>query len=433
MSNSNEKKILIKGGRVWDLKERESKNFDILIEGKRISRIEDLIPKEEADILIDVRGLDIFPGFIDVHAHFREPGFEHKEDLETGVESAIRGGFTTVFVMPNTDPPLDDATKISYIRKRGELIGKAKIYPIGTVTKGRKGEELSEMFEMRESGAIAFSDDGKWISNSSIMRRALELTKSLKAPIISHAEDESLARGFAHEGLNSYILGIKGSPRESEDIAVFRDCLLASLTGGFLHIAHLSSFRSVEIVDNFKSQGVRVTSEVTPHHLTFNDEVLKTFDPNYKVTPPIREEVDRRALISGLKEGVIDCISTDHAPHAEYEKKSDFIEAPSGIISIQWAFAQLYTFLVLKEELDIFTILDSMTWKPRKIFKINEAGLIEVGGIADLCIVDLKKDWILDEKKIKSKSRNTPLIGEKLRGYVLYTLVEGKVFGPFEK
>lgn len=419
-------KILLKNGTVCDPKSKRCDKADVLIEGNRIVKI-GTIPKEAGKV-INIKGLTVYPGFIDLHAHFREPGYEYKEDLESGSNCAIAGGYTTVIIMPNTDPPLDERSSINFIIERSEQIGRTRILPIGCISKGRNGKDLAELIEMAHAGAVGFSDDGKWVVDGSVMRHALEYSKWLNCPIITHAEDPILAKGEIHECSLSFELGLKGRPRISEEIAVFRDISLAKITGGYLHVAHISSAGSVDLLKQAKQDYVNVTGEVTPHHLTFTVEKLKNFDTNYKVNPPIREESDRRALIWGLKNGIIDAIATDHAPHTVYEKDSDFLEAPPGIISIQWAFSQIYTFLVLKDELDLWTVLDALTWKPAKIIRKTNLGIIKEGGIADLTVIDLKKEWKLEESQILSKSQNTPLIGEKLSAKVCMTIASGKVF-----
>ena len=421
-------RILIRGGTLYDPKKRTEGRYDLLIDKGRIVKISDQIPSTEAPTVLDVKGLAIFPGFIDLHAHFREPGEEHKEDLESGSRSALAGGFVAVCVMPNTRPPLSDRSRIEYIRSREEELRLIKILPVGTITKERVGKELAELLEMRDAGAVAFSDDGAWVADGALMRHALEYSRWLHTPIVSHAEDPTLARGVMHEGEVSDVLGLKGRPRISEDVAVFRDLALAELTGGYLHVAHVSSYSAARLIWEAKQRGVHVTAEVTPHHLTFTDERLRSFDTRYKVNPPLREEQDRRALIEALKEGVIDVVATDHAPHTDFEKEADFLQAPPGMIGIQWAFAQLYTFLVLTGEVDLWTLLDALTWKPAKILGEPQWGQIQEGYPAHLTLVDLQHEWVLEERRILSKSKNTPLLGEKLRGWVRWTMVAGKLF-----
>ncbi len=415
-------KILIKNGHVFSPSNGIDEKLDILIVGDRIGKIGKNISDNEAKV-IDASGLTIFPGFIDLHAHLREPGFEYKEDITSGSKAAVAGGYTTVLAMPNTNPPIDSPEAVEYILKRSDEVGLARILPIGTITKGRAGEELADLRLMAEFGAVAFSDDGDWVANSSVMRRALEYVPDF--PIVSHAEDKTLSlKGVMNESPLSYKLGIKGIPSEAEEIAIARDVLLAKLTNGRLHIAHVSSRGSVEIVAQAKSKNLRVTAEVTPHHLLFTEEELKTYDPIFKVNPPLRTEVDRKALIEALKDGIIDCIATDHAPHASFEKEFDLNQAPFGILELEVAFSSLYTHLVLKNELDLATLVMAMTYKPAKIFGFERMGEIREGYLADLSIWNLNEKWTV--KDLKSKSKNTPFWGKELQGKIKYTIVGGK-------
>jgi len=416
-------KILIKNGHVYSPSNKIDGKYDILIVDEKIEKISESISDKEAKI-IDATGLTIFPGFIDLHAHLREPGFEYKEDIESGSKAAVAGGFTTVLAMPNTNPAIDTPEAVEYIVKRSNEVGLARILPIGAITKNRAGEELADLRLMAESGAVAFSDDGDWVANSSVMRRALEYVPD--TPIVSHAEDKTLSlKGIMNESPLSYKLGIKGIPSEAEEIAIARDVLLAKLTGGRLHIAHVSSKLSIEIISQAKSKNLRVTAEVTPHHLLFTEEALKTYNPIFKVNPPLRSDNDRKALIEALKTGVIDCIATDHAPHASFEKEFDLNQAPFGILELEVAFSSLYTHLVLKNDLDLATLVTSMSYKPARIFGLEKMGEIREGFQADLSIWDLKKKWIV--KDLKSKSRNTPFLGKELYGKIKFTIVGGKL------
>jgi len=421
-------KFLIRGGRVFDPGENLDDVLDIKIEDGFIKEIGKDLGADDSEI-IDARGHYIFPGFIDLHAHLREPGEEYKEDLESGARAAIYGGFTTVCIMPNTKPPIDNPEIVASLIDKAKNLGLAKILPIGTITKNRGGEILSEMVHMAKRGAVGFSDDGDWVSDSGVMRRALEYTKLTRRPIITHAEDRTLSRtGSVNEGKVSYTMGTRGIPPESEYIAIFRDISLAKLTRGRLHLAHLSTRESVELLRRAKLDGLWVTGEVTPHHLLFTEEKLLGFDTNYKTKPPLRSEEDRKALLKGLKEGFIDAIATDHAPHAAFEKEVEFETAPFGIIGLQTAFSSLYTLLVLNGELDLRTLILRLTSGPASVMGFTDTGKIKRGFRADLAIFDLEATWKVTKKSLKSRSKNTPLLGMILKGVPKIVFVEGKKF-----
>jgi len=331
--------------------------------------------------------------------------------------------------MPNTKPPIDSRGLVEFVIRRSKEEKKSEVFPVGAITKGREGRELAEIGDMREGGAIAFSDDGDWVKNSSIMRRALEYSKIFHTVIISHAEDPDLSRlGVANESALSYKLGLRGKPKESEYIAIFRDIALSRLTGGRLHIAHVSTKESAQLIKMAKEEGLPVTAEVTPHHLIFTEENLEIFDPVYKVNPPLRKNEDREFLIEALKEGVIDVIATDHAPHASFEKEDEFLAAPFGMIWLDFAFSALYTFLIQKNKLDLKTVIQSLTTGPSKILGLNDRGSLEKGKRADIVIFDPEKDIEITRNFLKSKAKNTPLFGNKLKGKVIITIKEGEVF-----
>jgi dihydroorotase len=420
-------RVLIKGGLVFDPSENLKEKLDILIEDGRIREIGKGLSQVGAQV-IDASGLHVFPGFIDLHAHLREPGEEYKEDLTSGALSALHGGFTTVCAMPNTKPPLDSPELISSLIEKAKALGLARILPVGTVTKGRESKVLSEMFIMAKRGAVAFSDDGDWVRDSGVMRRALEYSKIVRRPIVTHAEDKTLSRkGSMHEGKVSYSLGIRGIPEECETVALFRDISLLRLTGGRLHVAHLSSKKSIALIREAKAEGLWITCEVTPHHLLFTDEDLRTFDTNLKVNPPLRTEEDRRALVSALKEGIIDAIATDHAPHASFEKEAEFETAPFGMIGLQTAFSSLYTTLVEGGELDLETLILKLTSHPAKVLGLKDLGSIKVGYRADLSIFDLESSWVVNKGTLKSRSQNTPFLGKRLKGVLKFSIVDGRV------
>jgi len=421
-------RILIKNGHIVDPGSGKDGVLDILVEDGKIREVNRNLKVENARV-IDCTGKYVFPGFIDMHTHLREPGEEYKENISTGSNAALHGGFTTVLAMPNTKPPIDSRGLVEFIIRRSKEEKKSEVFPVGAITKGREGRELAEIGDMREGGAIAFSDDGDWVKNSSIMRRALEYSKIFCTVIISHAEDPDLSRlGVANESALSYKLGLRGKPKESEYIAIFRDIALSRLTGGRLHIAHVSTKESAQLIKMAKEEGLPVTTEVTPHHLIFTEENLETFDPVYKVNPPLRKNEDREFLIEALKEGVIDVIATDHAPHASFEKEDEFLAAPFGMIWLDFAFSALYTFLIQKNKLDLKTVIQSLTTGPSKILGLDDRGSLEKGKRADIVIFDPEKDIEITRNFLKSKAKNTPLFGNKLKGKVIITIKEGEVF-----
>jgi len=421
-------RILIKNGHIVDPGSGKDGVLDILVEDGKIREVNRNLKVENARV-IDCTGKYVFPGFIDMHTHLREPGEEYKENISTGSNAALHGGFTTVLAMPNTKPPIDSRGLVEFIIRRSKEEKKSEVFPVGAITKGREGKELAEIGDMREGGAIAFSDDGDWVKNSSIMRRALEYSKIFHTVIISHAEDPDLSRlGVANESALSYKLGLRGKPKESEYIAIFRDIALSRLTGGRLHIAHVSTKESAQLIKMAKEEGLPVTAEVTPHHLIFTEENLEIFDPVYKVNPPLRKNEDREFLIEALKEGVIDVIATDHAPHASFEKEDEFLAAPFGMIWLDFAFSALYTFLIQKNKLDLKTVIQSLTTGPSKILGLDDRGSLEKGKRADIVIFDPEKDIEITRNFLKSKAKNTPLFGNKLKGKVIITIKEGEVF-----
>lgn len=421
-------RILIKNGHIVDPGSEKDGVFDILVEDGKIKDVGKNLKVENARI-IDCNGKYVFPGFIDMHTHLREPGEEYKEDITTGSLAALHGGFTTILAMPNTKPAVDSRGLVEFIIRRSREEKKSEVFPVGAITKGREGKELAEIGDMREGGAIAFSDDGDWVKNSGIMRRALEYSKMFNAIIISHAEDPELSRlGVANESALTYKLGLRGKPKESEYIAIFRDIALSRLTGGRLHVAHVSTRESAQLIQRAKEEGLPVTAEVTPHHLIFTEETLETFDPVYKVNPPLRKNEDKEFLIEALKEGIIDVIATDHAPHASFEKQDEFLAAPSGMIWLDFAFSAIHTFLIQKNKLDLKTVIRSLTTRPSEILKLKDRGSLEKGKKADIVIFDPEEEIEITRNFLKSKAQNTPLFGKKLKGKVVITIKEGEVF-----
>ena len=413
------KKLLLKGGKIFDPNLDKLKKADILIEKNKIAAIS---PKTEDDnvSIIDCNGLIITHGFCDVHVHFREPGQEDKETLETGSIAALAGGFTRVCAMPNTSPPLDSPEAINFIVDKSSE-SPIFIHPIGAVTKYQKGEDLTEIQGMIKEGAVAISDDGLPISDAQIMRLALEYTSMFDIPVINHAEDECLRNnGVMNEGVNSIKLGLKGNPSLSESIMVQRDLELANLVNAKIHVPHVSTSKALSHIKRMKKINPKISAEVTPHHLYFNDQVLSGYNTNFKVAPPIRSENDRKALIKGIKDGTIDCIATDHAPHTTEEKESSFDLAPFGMIGLESCFGVINKILGLP----ITQIIKLITKNPRDIMGFNN-NLFEIGSHLELTIVDPLAEWVFTEKNIFSKSKNSPFIGETLKGKVLYTISKG--------
>jgi dihydroorotase len=398
---------------------------DVLIEDGRIVAVERTIDTDAARIL-DAKGLVVAPGLVDMHVHFREPGFEYKETVASGSRAAVAGGFTSVACMPNTDPVLDNEALISRIVRLGNEAGTCRVHPIAAITKGQRGEELTEMRLLREAGAVGFSDDGHPVSSSRVMRRALEYSQITDCPVIAHSEDLALsAGGHMHEGAVSTRLGIPGIPAASEDIAVARDVRLAEVTHGRLHICHVSSARSVDVIRDAKGRGVRVTAEATPHHFTLTDENVVNFDSNFKMNPPLRSERDRRALCEGLADGTLDAIATDHAPHAELEKLVEFDRAPFGIIGLETSLALALTTLLHGGVMDLPTVIERMSTQPARILGI-EGGTLQPGVAADIVVFDADRRRTFVREDIRSKSANTPFLGWEVTGRVLLTLLEGR-------
>jgi len=422
----DKKEFWITGARIVDPESRKVRAGSILI---RRGIIEDVVWQREVETelpIFDASGLYIAPGFIDIHTHLREPGYEEKETIETGTASAAAGGFTAVVSMANTNPVVDDPSVVEYIRKKAELVGKARVYPVAAVTRGLEGEVINEYYFLKRAGAVALSDDGKFILNSQVMRSALEYASFHELCIISHCEDPFLTEyTFMNEGYTSTRLGLRGTPAVSEEIAVSRDIKLAQLTGARLHIAHVSTQGAVELIKSAKRRGVAVTAEVTPHHLTLDDTVLESYDSNLKVNPPLRNKRDVNALRQALKEGVIDCVATDHAPHNEIDKQVEFDRAPSGMIGLETAFPLLNTELVKKGVLELADLVRFMTIEPARVLGL-EGGRIIRGAQADLVLFDPDEEWMYRRENIRSKSKNSPFIGKSFTGRVKGTFLGGR-------
>lgn len=419
-------KILIKGGRVIDPANKIDSILDILINGDKIVDIKKNIDALDAKI-IDAREKIVCPGFIDIHCHLREPGYEYKETIKTGTEAAARGGFTTLFSMPNTLPVCDNASVVEYILNKVKKEGKTNVYPVGAITKGAEGKTLSEIGLMKEAGIIAISDDGKCVQNAETMRCAMEYANMFDIVVISHCEDENLSsRGVVNEGYFSTIYGLRGAPYISESIIVERDIQLSEFTGCPVHITHVSSKKSLEKIRDAKKRGIKITCDVTPHHISLTDACLSTYDTNLKVNPPLRTEEDRKALIEGLLDGTVDCIATDHAPHSPEEKETEFDTALPGISGLETAVGVVFTELLKNKKFKIADIVSKFTENPAKIFKINK-GTLSKGKDADITIIDLNKKWIVDTSKFISKGKNSPFDKWELKGKIEKVIVGGKI------
>lgn len=416
--------VLIKGGHVVDPKNKIDGIMDILVEGETINKIEKNIEVKADYEVIDASNLMVFPGLIDMHVHLREPGFEHKETIQSGLAAAAKGGFTTVACMPNTKPAIDDRTIVESIERKTRG-AKVNLKIIGAATKNIDTDQLTEMGDMKEAGIVAISNDGKPVKNAYITRRVLEYAKQFDLILIEHCEDESMANGgFIHEGYYSTILGLKGIPREAEDLIVARDITLAKMTGGKVHIAHISSKNSVDLVREAKKQGLFVTAEVTPQHLVLTDASVESFDTSTKINPPLRSEEDRQALVAGLIDGTIDMIATDHAPHARWEKEVEYAYAPFGAVGLETAIALINTKLVKTGLITYGQLVEKMANNPGTVFKLG--GELKIGNFADITIFDPNKKWTVIPEEFYSMGRNTPFKGWELEGEVVHTIVKGE-------
>ncbi len=420
-------KLLIKNGRVVDPSSRTDETLDILIDKGKIVEVK---AKIEADVAntVDASRLVIAPGFIDMHVHLREPGYEDKETIRTGSLAAAKGGYTSICCMPNTNPVNDSRGVTDYIITESKKLGLVNVFPIAAITKGLRGEELTDMADLVAAGAVAFSDDGRPVQNSQIMRRALEYSRFLNALIIDHCEDKNLSEdGVMHEGYYSYLLGLRGIPAASEEIMVSRDLILAEQANVKVHIAHLSVKGAVRAVAEARERKVRVTSEVTPHHLLLTDSALESYDPNLKVNPPLRSREDARALLDAVKSGVIDVFATDHAPHTPEEKDVEFDQAPFGINGLETAVSLLLDRLVNKNIITLSRFIEMSSTAPARILGLASKGRISPGADGDLTILNLHKEVVVDVSKFQSKSRNNPFDTWKLKGAPVMTIVGGKV------
>jgi dihydroorotase len=418
--------LLIKNGRVIDPASRHDAVADVWIEDGLIKGVGANLAHAGAEVF-DATGLIVAPGFIDMHVHLREPGFEHSETIESGARAAAAGGFTSICPMPNTAPVNDSPTVTTYIIEKARRHAVVNVFPIGAISRGSLGEELAAIGSMRQAGAVAISDDGRPVMNAQLMRRAMEFARSFKMPVINHCEDLHLsAGGDMHEGAESVRLGLRGIPGSSEDVMVARDILLAEVTGARYHVAHISSRHSVEMVAFAKLKGLPVTSEATPHHLTLTDAGMIPYDSNYKMKPPLRSASDVNAVVEGVVNGAIDAIATDHAPHAGSEKMQEFEKCPFGIIGLETALGIALEHLVHSGKINITRLIEMFTVNPARILSIPR-GMLAVGAAADVTIFSTDRQWTYDVNKSLSKSRNSPFDGVSFRGGPVATIVSGKI------
>ena len=422
--------LLIRQGRVVDPASGIDGVQDVLVVDGRIGKVGPGLRAPQGTQVIDAAGKVVCPGFIDIHVHLREPGFEYKETVASGTRAAAAGGFTAVACMANTVPVNDTRAVTDYILAKARVEGVVRVYAIGAVTRGLRGEQLAEMAEQAEAGCVAFSDDGRCVMNAALYRRAMEYALPFGTPLISHAEDCHLAHGgVMHEGFVSTDLGLTGQPAAAEDVMVARDIVLAELTGAHVHIAHLSTAGAARLVRDGKARGVRVTAEVTPHHLLLTDEAVRDYDPNTKMQPPLRSTRDVEAVLEGLLDGTIDCVATDHAPHALSEKEGEFAEAASGVVGLETAVPLLLDRLVRPGRLDLSTFVARMSSGPARVLGLP-GGSLAPGAAADITILDLERPFTVDPAAFHSRSRNTPFRGVTGTGAPIMTIVGGTVVTP---
>jgi dihydroorotase len=422
-------KLLIANGHLIDPAEDQNSGKNVLIEdGKVAAWLGHGDPVPEGAEVFDASGLIVAPGFIDLHVHLREPGQEHKETIASGCAAAVAGGFTSVCPMPNTSPVNDNAAITRYMIEQAERAGLANIFPVGAVTKSSDGSELAEMGEMKAAGAVAVSDDGRPVPTAGIMRRAMEYARDFDLPVVDHCEDKSLSSGgVMHEGKISLLLGLRGMPALAEDIDVARDLILAKETGAHIHIAHISTKGAVELVRRAKNEGINVTCEIAPHHFTLTDVAVEGYDTNTKMAPPLRGPEHLEALLEGLKDGTIDAIATDHAPHHGDEKALEYDRAPFGITGLETAIGLAFEKLVEPGMIDLNRLVELFSTNPAKIFRIPGRGSLKPGSVADVTVIDPDLKWTFRASESRSKSRNTPFDGYEFHGGAVATIVAGKI------
>ena len=412
-------RIILTNAKVYN----DDKTTKIFIEDRKFAKE---FSEDKADRVIDLKGATVTPGLVDMHCHLREPGGEYKETIATGTASAAKGGYTSICPMPNTNPVADNAAVISGILKKAKEADKCRVYPIGAATKGINGDLISEMGLMKEAGIVAVSDDGHPIKNAGIMRKVMEYSSDFDLPVLNHCEDKDLSEGAMNEGVVSTTIGIRGIPAAAEDIMIARDIILSEYLDIPVHICHVSTKGGVRMIREAKARGVKVTCETCPHYFTLTDDMCETYDTNFKMHPPLRTEEHRLAIIEGIKDGTIDAIATDNAPHHADEKVCEFSVALNGILGFETAFALGYTYLVKKGEITLERLIDLMCFGPSKILKLGRGGM-NVGDDADLAVFDLDNEFVFEKDKMLSKSRNTPYDGWKLYGETILTVMGGKV------
>lgn len=419
--------LLLKGGRIVDPSQGLDTVGDLLLRDGKVESCGSTISAPDGAEILDVSGLVVAPGLIDVHVHLREPGREDVETVATGAHSAVAGGFTGIAAMPNTKPVTDNQATVGFVKRQGETAGFARVYPYGAISLGQKGETLAEFGEMVAAGAVAFSDDGKPVESAHLMRTALEYARAFNVPVAEHCEDMTLARGGSmNEGLMSAKLGLKGIPAEAEEIYVIRDILLAKRTGGHIHLCHLSTKGSVELVRWGKERGINVTAEVCSHHISLTEAAVDGYNTNAKMNPPLRTQEDVEALQQGLADGTIDLLVTDHAPHHYDEKEREFADAPNGIVGLETALGVNCTYLLKPGIISLAEMIDAMSCKQAKIFHLP-GGTLARGSVGDVTVFDPNRSWTCDPKQFKSKGRNTPYGGHVFTGQALITVVGGRV------
>ena len=422
-------RLLIKNGYVVDPSQGVNTGKNLLIEDGRVvglSSHNDGVP-DECEVF-DATGLVVAPGFIDMHVHLREPGQEYEETIASGAAAAVAGGFTTVCAMPNTNPVNDNAAVTRFVIEQAERAGLASVFPVGAITKNSAGTELAEMAEMKDAGIVAVSDDGRPVPTAGMMRRAMEYARGFDLPVIEHCEDKSLARGgMMHEGHWSLVLGLRGMPAAAEEVDAERNCLLAELTGARLHLAHLSTRGAIDAVRRAKEKGLPVTCEVAPHHWTLTDEAVQNYDTNTKMGPPLRSPDHLEAIIAGLRDGTVDAIATDHAPHHADEKALEYDQAPFGIVGLETAVGLAMDRLVSDGAISLERLVELCATNPARILRLEDRGSLRAGTRADLTIIDPELTWTFDASRAKSKSRNTPFDGYTFRGGAVATIVAGRV------
>jgi dihydroorotase len=418
--------VLLKGGRLLDPSTRRDEIGDLLVIDGRIAALGGRLDGPDGAQVIDCSGQVVAPGLVDVHVHLREPGREDVETIASGASAAAAGGFTSICAMPNTIPPTDSQSAVGFVIEKGRQAGQARVFPYGAISVGQNGEQLAEMGEMVAAGAIAFSDDGKPVPNSHLMRTALEYARTFDVVIAEHCEDIALGHGSMNEGRMSAKLGLKGIPNEAEEIDVIRSILLARRTGGKLHLCHMSTKGSVDLIRWAKDQGIAVTAEVCSHHISLTEDAVDGYNTNAKMNPPLRTAEDVEALQRGVADGTIEVLATDHAPHHYDEKEREFADAPNGIVGLETALGVNITYLVRPGIISLATLVDRMSCAPARIFKLP-GGTLVAGGVADITVFDPDASWVVDPSRFKSKGRNTPYGGHTLTGRNTATLVDGRV------